>query len=29
VLPLREAWGAPVPAPDLADGIAMPDYLRR
>jgi nitroimidazol reductase NimA-like FMN-containing flavoprotein (pyridoxamine 5'-phosphate oxidase superfamily) len=29
VLPLREAWGAPVPAPDLAEGIARPDYLRR
>lgn len=29
VVPLREQLGTPVPAPDLAPGIAVPGYLRR
>ncbi|MEJ5867458.1 pyridoxamine 5'-phosphate oxidase family protein [Pseudokineococcus sp. 5B2Z-1] len=29
VLPLVTAWGAPVPAPDLRPGAAVPDRVRR
>lgn len=28
VVPLELATGAPIPAPDLADGIEVPDYVR-
>lgn len=28
VIPTRLVFGEPVPEPDLADGIAIPDYLR-
>ncbi|WP_408909578.1 pyridoxamine 5'-phosphate oxidase family protein [Streptomyces solicavernae] len=28
VLPVARAYGAPVPADDLAPGVAVPDYLR-
>lgn len=28
VLPLRQAVGEPLPAPNLAEGIALPDYLQ-
>ena len=28
VLPIRLTMDAPIPAPDMADGIAEPDYLR-
>ena len=28
VLPLHERYGEPTPAPDLRDGLAVPDYVR-
>jgi nitroimidazol reductase NimA-like FMN-containing flavoprotein (pyridoxamine 5'-phosphate oxidase superfamily) len=28
-VPLRRAAGEPEPSPDLRDGVAVPDYLRR
>ena len=28
VLPLELTMGAPIPAPDMPEGIAAPDYLR-